>query len=351
MLMRCSTQPFKPLKSKKSSGSPTAAQQNQLSRSYDKPTVSSQSRSLTPYTRRRMCKLSEEARQRLAHFGLGLYKFKKDTDVSLCRAACRLPVDSRMDDSALSFQSPSSKQNLWHHSPGSRVCEDPSLLGSYRPKTARVIREPRETGGLSRSSELFDERFISRPASRHTSSVRPLKVHSAPSLAQKCPQSPLLSRASLKERFQTDPSTPTNWEEIHERIKKILKTRRTRQRLTFVRWGLWETVLRKAVSCNNSLCDSGLQEEGGHISYSYKCKLLHSSELGSTHCDDSHKETCPFFSSFSSGFLSNPLVHLDAGEYWSNRAAQFKEKPHRAAFEESMDKIYRNMYRKATSTS
>ncbi|MGH0165828.1 UNVERIFIED_CONTAM: hypothetical protein FKN15_049902 [Acipenser sinensis] len=65
---------------KKSSGSPTAVQQNQLSRSYERPTVSSQSRSPSPYTRRRMCELSEEARQRLAHFGLGPYKFKKDTD-------------------------------------------------------------------------------------------------------------------------------------------------------------------------------------------------------------------------------------------------------------------------------
>ncbi|KAK6484562.1 spermatogenesis-associated protein 6 [Huso huso] len=221
-----------------------------------------------------------------------------------------------MDDSALSFQSPFSKQSSLHHSPGSRVCEDPSLLGSYRPKTVRVIREPRETGGLARSSDLFDERFISTTASRHTPSARLLKVHSAPSSAQKCPQSPLLNRSSLKERFQTDPSTPTNWEEIHERIKKILKTHRTRQRLTFDGdSGRDETLLRKAVSCNDSLCGSGLQEEG------------------------------------SSGFLNNASVHLDAGEYWSNRAAQFKGKPHRAVFEESMDKIYRNMYRKASSTS
>ncbi|XP_033857560.1 spermatogenesis-associated protein 6 [Acipenser ruthenus] len=303
---------------KKSSGSPTAVQQNQLSRSYERPTVSSQSRSPSPYTRRRMCELSEEARQRLAHFGLGPYKFKKDTDSPppfvVRHVASR--QQASMDDSALSFQSPFSKQSSLHHSPGSRVCEDPSLLGSYRPKTVRVIREPRETGGLARSSDLFDERFISTTASRHTPSARLLKVHSAPSSAQKCPQSPLLNRSSLKERFQTDPSTPTNWEEIHERIKKILKTHRTRQRLTFDGdSGRDETLLSKAVSCNDSLCGSGLQEEG------------------------------------SSGFLNNASVHLDAGEYWSNRAAQFKGKPHRAVFEESMDKIYRNMYRKASSTS
>lgn len=47
--------------------------------SYAKPTVASQIRSLSPYTHRRMCQLSEETRQRLGHFKLGPYIFKKET--------------------------------------------------------------------------------------------------------------------------------------------------------------------------------------------------------------------------------------------------------------------------------
>lgn len=52
----------------------------------------------------------------------------------------------------------------------------------------------------------------------------------------------------------------------------------------------------------------------------------------------------------SSPVQQNATVHLDNGEYWSSRAAVYKGKPHRAIFEESLEKIYRNMYRKATGT-
>lgn len=52
----------------------------------------------------------------------------------------------------------------------------------------------------------------------------------------------------------------------------------------------------------------------------------------------------------SSPVQQNTTVHLDNGEYWSSRAAVYKGKPHRAIFEESLEKIYRNMYRKASGT-
>lgn len=52
----------------------------------------------------------------------------------------------------------------------------------------------------------------------------------------------------------------------------------------------------------------------------------------------------------SSPVQQNAAVHLDNGEYRSGRAAVYKGKPHRAIFEESLEKIYRNMYRKATGT-
>lgn len=52
----------------------------------------------------------------------------------------------------------------------------------------------------------------------------------------------------------------------------------------------------------------------------------------------------------SSPVQQNTTVHLDNGEYWSSRAAVYKGKPHRVIFEESLEKIYRNMYRKASGT-
>lgn len=44
-------------------------------------------------------------------------------------------------------------------------------------------------------------------------------------------------------------------------------------------------------------------------------------------------------------------VHLDNGHYWSSRAAAYTGKPHRAVFEESLGRIYKNLYRNMSSTS
>lgn len=54
--------------------------QGSAGRSYEQPTIASKSRSPSPYTKRRMCELSEEARQRLAHLNLGPHEFRRDTD-------------------------------------------------------------------------------------------------------------------------------------------------------------------------------------------------------------------------------------------------------------------------------
>ena len=47
---------------------------------YQQPTVSSRTRALSPYTHRKMCQLSEDARQRLSHLQLGPYHFRKETE-------------------------------------------------------------------------------------------------------------------------------------------------------------------------------------------------------------------------------------------------------------------------------
>ncbi|XP_043376727.1 spermatogenesis-associated protein 6 isoform X6 [Chelonia mydas] len=194
----------------------------------------------------------------------------------------------------------------------SRVSYDPSLLGSYRPKHTKMIRS-HHGKDLDGSSDSCDEHPISGTASRHFHSTSSL-IRSAPSSLQKHSSSPVLNRSSLRERFNTGWSTPANGEEIHKRVKNILRTHSARQRLTFdeSNSSKGDSSKTREVSCKDSLCGSELQS--------------------------------------SSSVQQNTTVHLDNGEYWSNRAAAYKGKPHRAIFEDSLEKIYRNMYKKASGT-
>uniref|UniRef100_A0A096M784 Spermatogenesis associated 6 n=1 Tax=Poecilia formosa TaxID=48698 RepID=A0A096M784_POEFO len=47
---------------------------------YQRHTVSSRARTLSPYTHRRMCELTEESRQRMSHLHLGPHHFRKSTE-------------------------------------------------------------------------------------------------------------------------------------------------------------------------------------------------------------------------------------------------------------------------------
>uniref|UniRef100_A0A665VBQ9 Uncharacterized protein n=1 Tax=Echeneis naucrates TaxID=173247 RepID=A0A665VBQ9_ECHNA len=47
---------------------------------YQQPTVSSRTRALSPYTHRKMCQLTEDARQRLSHLQMGPHHFRKETE-------------------------------------------------------------------------------------------------------------------------------------------------------------------------------------------------------------------------------------------------------------------------------
>ncbi|XP_077440706.1 spermatogenesis-associated protein 6 isoform X2 [Vanacampus margaritifer] len=51
-----------------------------LEPSYQRPTVASTSRALSPYTHRKMCQLSLDAEQRLRHLQLGPHQFRKETE-------------------------------------------------------------------------------------------------------------------------------------------------------------------------------------------------------------------------------------------------------------------------------
>ncbi|XP_051868191.1 spermatogenesis-associated protein 6 isoform X3 [Pristis pectinata] len=278
---------------------------------YKEPTIASQTRSPSPYTKRRMAALSEEANQRLAHLNLGPYQFKKETDSKppfVIRHIDHklLPTDDLCITSTLS-----SKSNYQKNWPlGSSFCDDPSLRGSYRPNRAseNVIKKPPEKD-LDVFSEGADA-HMSGPAGRQFSPATVMNCST--SYFQK--QSPILKRLSLRERFYPEPSTPTKWEEIHQRVMNVLKTNSARQRLTF-----------------DSTADTD----------------YHSGRRSALSIDSLNDTT----DHLSSALQHDASVHLGGGDYWSNRAALYKGKPHRAIFEESLEKIYRNMYKKAADNT
>ncbi|NXI62824.1 SPAT6 protein, partial [Anseranas semipalmata] len=285
--------------------SPEKSRHNVATKNYEQPTIASKSRSPSPYTKRRMCELSEEARQRLAHLNLGPYEFRRETD--------KPPFVVRRVEQP----SPGIELHTWcplresTMEAWSKVTHDPSLLGSYKPKKAKA----KSTHGkdCDSSSDVCNEDVISGPPNGQSHSAGSL-VHSAPSAFQKHSLSSVLNRSSLRERFNSGWPPPANGDEIHKRVKNILRTHSARQRLVF----------DESNSSKGDLTKTTESSQKAHLSIS---------ELQS-----------------SSPVQQNTTVHLDNGEYWSSRAAVYKGKPHRAIFEDSLEKIYRNMYRKASGT-
>ncbi|XP_018582334.2 spermatogenesis-associated protein 6 [Scleropages formosus] len=277
--------------------------------SYERPTVASQTRSLSPYTHRRMCQLSEDTRQRLSHLQLGPFKFKKESE-SLPPFVVPRMLSSSTNESSVSHHtsSPKSFRRSWAASSTVDHTDDPSLLGSYRPKLARghrsSLKERRSPGEASRH--------------RHTSPPTAgfLAAHSTPLSGVKITQSPLLSRSSLRERFQNGPSSPACWEEIHRRVQRILRTHSARMRLSFDDLGSHQHTPRRRpyVPCDNSLCDG-------------------------QDLPDSERAQREF-----SG-------HLNSDAFWSKRAAQYTGQSRRAVFEDSLGRVYKDLYNSITNTS
>ncbi|KAK7145751.1 hypothetical protein R3I93_013473 [Phoxinus phoxinus] len=253
---------------------------------YEKPTVASQSRAPSPYTHRKMCQLSEEARQRLSHIKLGPYTFKKETvpqapfvvprspNASLMSTTCGLTSQSATKISPLQLRTQSYTANL----------TDPSLLGSF-------ISKP------------------SQQASRSSPNKSP-KEHSTPVSSTLRDQSPVLSRSSLRERFQSSSSSSQS-KEIHKRVQRILSSSGPRCKLSF---------------------DEESEEEG----------------VRQSSCVSTHHDVIVGWLPQDRLIPGEPSVHLDNGTFWTNRAAVYTGKPHRAVFEDSLSKIYKNLYRNAS---
>uniref|UniRef100_A0A672PSC6 Spermatogenesis-associated protein 6-like n=1 Tax=Sinocyclocheilus grahami TaxID=75366 RepID=A0A672PSC6_SINGR len=250
---------------------------------YEKPTVASQSRAPSPYTHRKMCQLSEEARQRLGHLKLGPYTFKKETVPQAPFVVPRSPNTSLMETSmCLTSQSSPKRSPLRLQSRSySTDHTDPSLLGSFRSKPSHASMQ------AARSSP---------------------KDHSSPVSSTFRDQSPVLTRSSLRERFLQS-------EEIHKRVQRILNIHGARCKLSF---------------------DEESEEEEG----------IRQSSHVSTHRDSVIDNRLPQ----DRLIPGEPSVHLDNGTFWTNRAGAYTGKPHRAVFEDSLSKIYKNLYSNASQT-
>ncbi|TSN76555.1 Cytosolic carboxypeptidase 6 [Bagarius yarrelli] len=220
---------------------------------YQRPTIASQSRCLSPYTHRRMCQLTDDAKQRLRHLQLGPYTFKKDM-------ACQPP-----------FVMTGHSQSVCPVSPGGKST---SFLGTLSP----------------RRNQAYQSTLVS-------SSLRE--------------QSPLLSSTTLRERFQS-PSSPS--QDIHRRVQKLLFTLSTPRKLTF----------------------EEEENEEGESDQNEPAPSCHDS----VHHSQYHEDRI---------IPGAPSVHLDNGTFWTNKAAKYTGKSHRAVFEDSLGKIYKNLYRKASS--
>ncbi|XP_067085988.1 spermatogenesis-associated protein 6 isoform X1 [Osmerus mordax] len=179
---------------------------------YQRPTVASRSRALSPYTHRRMCQLSWDAVQRLAHLRLGPHHFRKETDTHTPFLVPRSLSSSMVESPSPRLTTPRHTRSLHSSlSPGRTTQHtDSSLLGSYRPKSGRK----------SSKQEVPKTPLRGAP---------PPPALSTPGSAPGRPQA--LSGSSLRERFQNSPSSP--WEEIHSRVQNILRTHRSHRKLSF----------------------------------------------------------------------------------------------------------------------
>ncbi|XP_023154211.1 spermatogenesis-associated protein 6 isoform X1 [Amphiprion ocellaris] len=183
---------------------------------YQQPTVSSRTRALSPYTHRKMCQLSEDARQRLHHLQLGPHHFRKETESQPPFLVSRCSNISWMETPSSSAGNTSLRR---HSVSFSADHTDSSFLRSYRPRTSRV-----ESGSVKVQSPLETptkhEPKIKSPA-RGSASAQS-------SLALSHSRSPLnVSSHSLRERFQTSQPSPSYWEQIHSRVQRILQSHKT----------------------------------------------------------------------------------------------------------------------------
>ncbi|KAI1236821.1 hypothetical protein IHE44_0015075 [Lamprotornis superbus] len=237
--------------------------QSSAVKSYEQPTIASKSRSPSPYTKRRMCELSEEARQRLAHLNLGPHEFRRDTDKPpfvIRRVGIRSKIGQPSPGAKLHpwCSLRESTVEAWPKAPRAwNIALHDMKIGIENSKaqtsalfhfTSFVDLDGEEnlhhgmwaksiSGKGLDSSAVCKEDVSPDPPNRESHSAASLE-HSAPPAAQEpsprgTSPSSVLNRSSLRERFSTGWPSPANGDEIHKRVKNILRTHSARQRLIF----------------------------------------------------------------------------------------------------------------------
>nr|XP_023677170.1 spermatogenesis-associated protein 6 [Paramormyrops kingsleyae] len=296
--------------------------------SYERPTVASQLRVLSPYTHRRMCQLSEDARQRLSHLQLGPFRFKKESENQAPFVVPRVPNSSFHESSSCPQPSYEVPRHSWSAASAVNHLEDSSLLGSYRPKFARESRSSPKAGRSP--GEVPGKRCLCPPAGAS------LAAHSTPVPGVTVTQSPLLSRSSLRERFRSGPASPACWDEIHRRVQRLLRNHAVPSKLGFD--------------------EDGTEEDSSHRDPLRSCDLAHCTPQRS--CDTAHggpQRPCDTAQCDSHIIQDSKDIPGGASVYlnndiWSNRVARFTGTSHRAAFENSLSQIYKDLYSDASGS-
>ncbi|XP_038137049.1 spermatogenesis-associated protein 6 [Cyprinodon tularosa] len=204
---------------------------------YQRPTVASRSRALSPYTHRKMCQLSEVTRQRLSHLQLGPHHFRKETE-----SQSPFLVPRRFNTSGMG--TPSSSSSPLNNSMHQRSV---SFSAGHTGRPQRLTKILRSLEGTDREQsrlKLSESFFFFYLFQIESASVR---VQASPEIrSQQQPQikSPVrgsasvrsslartesgqllnVSSCSLRDRLQPGPSY---WEQIHSRVQKILQTHKT----------------------------------------------------------------------------------------------------------------------------
>ncbi|XP_062855096.1 spermatogenesis-associated protein 6 isoform X2 [Trichomycterus rosablanca] len=193
-------------------------------------------------------------------------------------------------------------------SPNSSLIECSTLSSAVTSSPKRISFHQKSARGDSMGVSRISPEKNSARFTRSPSYMRTPVHHSSPLSSSAREQSPLLTRSTLRERFQS-PSSPSQSAEIHSRVQRILRTHSTRCRLSFEEKSKEQESGHKEPleSPHNLFCDNQLQPKR-----------------------DTTKE---------------PSVHLDNGTFWTNKTARYTGKSHREVFEDSLGKIYKNLYK------
>ncbi|XP_007552709.1 spermatogenesis-associated protein 6 [Poecilia formosa] len=180
---------------------------------YQRHTVSSRARTLSPYTHRRMCELTEESRQRMSHLHLGPHHFRKSTEKQPPFLVPRHSEVTGMGTPDCSMHQNTASFSADH--------TDDFLYGSYRQR-AEQIESASARLQASPETHSHHEPEIKGPGWTELRRTRSVSAWSGLAVTE---SGRLLnvSSCSLRERLQTRPSYG---EQIHNRIQKILQTHR-----------------------------------------------------------------------------------------------------------------------------